>query len=971
MDWLDSYLNELSNPGIKYYFPPDPPANGKGAKQRLLFDAVASSEAEMRYILEQAEVEGSEYFGGGGNSSWELGYRVLHYSPSTQNLTWYTQSNFVGLPSTISLDAFKRINPRLVKSLRVASPSLIADTITNLQLYTNLDTVDFSYQQPQFIQEALDSKYGLASVTLVGNNNSKLGYVNYKGLNNNSRLRYLDLTGNVKLTNIKVTNSPGFNNLFYNFCPNVSSLDLSYCGFQSDASLQNDGNKIKEFILDGNPLYDAFYPQYIANSNLCEYLSIRNGGQNIGSMVNIPMPIYKADFTGGLSACTRVEGWFNGTLREVLLGDIGRYVPAYLTFANSPNLTAIDFSGAQQNISPSKYNFSNLDCAGTNIPFLNLAGLRFSSDVNIRGIGNANIDNCYFAAYLANGYNSYAYKDMEFNGVSATDWELYNNPNVYSYTFNKCYITNVVTTDLNTRLRSVTINNTNPAASFSFSGNPALSAFSCTGTPLAMVYLNSVNINKPSIRLTDFNTKGLSYNSNGVTNADFTGFQGTFLSLDGNPLSSIVNTGSGSLIDGSFNCSYTNLTAYNTTSFKLTATALNLSHNSFLSSVNLTGDFSAFSSYSINSNPVLKQLLLRNPCILNTFSGSSNSLNTLNLSAVSASGGINISYNALTALNLSYANCSAGSISFNNNALSSLSVGIISAFGDFNPSNNWLSGFDGFPTGYVGGEINFSNNRPRISVANLSAVYVNSFRCNTNLSSLSAGNFSASTVALGNAGLSSIGLGTNAFNNCTRLDLINNNLNTTNLSAVLAKLNANGLSNGTVTFNGGTNALASTMPGVVSSLQGKNWLVVDSAYNLVLNPGFETGDLTNWTNENGVFAVTSDLPHTGTYSVVFNSTSSDTLYSDQMSIPQNAVLTFWMYVAASDPEANGYVGFQNGNTVDISSYLQNGTSGWIQLSVNSGESGAYDNISVYIDDSPNATGLTVYFDDFKVTYNAI
>jgi hypothetical protein len=887
-----------------------------------------------------------------------------------QNLTWATGSNFGGTSSTISLNAFKRINPRLVKSLRVASPSLTADTITNLQLYTNLDTVDFSYQQPQFIQEALDSKYGLAIVTLVGNNNSKLTYVDYKGLNGNSNLGYLNVTGNGKLTNIKVTNCRVFNNLIYNGCPNVSSLDLSYCGFQSEAVLQNDGNKIKELILDGNPLYDAFYPQNIANSNLCEYLSIRNGGQNIGSM-NIPMPIYKADFTGGLSACTRVVGGLSTTLREVLLGDIGRYVPAYLAFANSPNLTAIDFSGAQQNISPSKYNFSGLDCEGTNIPFLNLAGLRFSSDVIIQGIGNANIDNCYFAATLYNGYNSYAYKNMEFNGVSATAWELYNNPNVYSYTFNKCYIPNYVATGLNTSLRSVTINNTNPAASFSFAGNPALSAFSCTGTPLAMVDLDSVNINKPSIRLTDFNTEGLSYNSNGVTNADFTGFQGTFLSLAGNPLSSIVNTGSGSLIDGSFYCNSTNLTAYNTTSFKLTATALYLSSNSFLSSVNLTGDFSAFSSYSINSNPVLKQLLLRNPCILNAFSGSSNSLNTLNLSAVSASGNINISYNALTALNLSYASCSAGSISFNNNALSSLSVGIISAFGDFNPSNNWLSGFDGFPTGYVGGEINFSNNRPRISVANLSAVYVNSFRCNTNLSSLSAGNFSASTVALGNAGLSSIGLGTNAFNNCTWLDLINNNLNTTNLSAVLAKLNANGLSDGTVTFNGGTNALASTMPGVVSSLQGKNWLVVDSDYNLVLNPGFETGDLTNWPNDNGSFAVTSELPHTGTYSVVFNGTSYDVLYSDQMSIPQNAVLTFWMYVAASDPGATGYVGFQNsGNAVDISSYLQNGT-GWIQLSVNSGESGTYDNIYVYVDDSANGSGLTVFFDDFKVTYNVI
>ena len=51
-DWFDDYLDALSDPGASLYFPPDAPANQKGAKQRLMFDAVASSEEEKRLLYE-------------------------------------------------------------------------------------------------------------------------------------------------------------------------------------------------------------------------------------------------------------------------------------------------------------------------------------------------------------------------------------------------------------------------------------------------------------------------------------------------------------------------------------------------------------------------------------------------------------------------------------------------------------------------------------------------------------------------------------------------------------------------------------------------------------------------------------------------------------------------------------------------------------------------------------------------------
>jgi hypothetical protein len=110
--------------------------------------------------------------------------------------------------------------------------------------------------------------------------------------------------------------------------------------------------------------------------------------------------------------------------------------------------------------------------------------------------------------------------------------------------------------------------------------------------------------------------------------------------------------------------------------------------------------------------------------------------------------------------------------------------------------------------------------------------------------------------------------------------------------------------------------------------------------NLVKNPGFETGDLTNWTEvgTEGKHQVVSTNPHSGTYSVQFvdltSSYSGRAIRSDAVSVTAGETYTFgaWFYVPTISGGDIGDVRFRcriewyNASGGLISSYP--GTTGW-------------------------------------------
>ncbi|HTQ11577.1 MAG TPA: carbohydrate binding domain-containing protein [Fimbriimonadaceae bacterium] len=91
--------------------------------------------------------------------------------------------------------------------------------------------------------------------------------------------------------------------------------------------------------------------------------------------------------------------------------------------------------------------------------------------------------------------------------------------------------------------------------------------------------------------------------------------------------------------------------------------------------------------------------------------------------------------------------------------------------------------------------------------------------------------------------------------------------------------------------------------------------------NLVLNPGFETGDLTNWTVAHaGSFSgVWTNFPHSGTYNAYFgavSSTDAEDFYQDiATTIGTTYTVSFWAFDEdATDTNENLDVMFA-GNTV--------------------------------------------------------
>lgn len=1074
-DWFDSYLDALGDPGYTQYFPPDAPANQKGAKQRLLFDAVASSEEEQRSLFDaRMELENhggenpsGENPGGNGDNAWELSYRYLYVTPTTTSFSWYSGINFNGT-NGVTQSTFTRVNPQLVRGIRTSL--VLSDICNNMHLYTNLQYVNFSNQSDTFTHRALDNRLNIITAILTPN----LLSTNFQALNNNSSLTTLILDNNTGLKSLIIQNAPKLaSGLTFVNCTALTYIDLTNCGIAADLGFNNNGpfNSVTTTILDQNPgWFNVVFNSFIPNN---VNLSWKNGGRNITAIDlaygSNDTPLQVADFTGSLSACTSFTV-NSRNLVNAYLGNLGVGAKADVTISNAiqSTLKIVDFSGAKAVRYNGSNHFGSVSINYNNLPSLDLSDLTITTlnlDQSL-GLSLLNIDRCSFNTFnfdSSYGSNNGLPINTVFNNVSCTGtFAATNNKSNKDLTFNSCYIQYPYIAG-NSSLSSVTINNplyTNSVGDFS---SNVLTQFSINGgvtTPFT-----SLNLSNNKFTTFNFASRNwgssLTLASNSISSIDLAGSSGGTLSLNSNPLNTLTNSGTGSYYTGIIYLQYMTgkLSSFNSSTLKLSAGTYNFYNTPSITNIDISRDpvwqgFNASSmialsaltfstthsvqtfnvdtitplrtlnlsglsasNYTIvNNNPSLTALDISNTKVnqlsinnnaslqsintnaamltgsisvqanpsLTAFSFSTapttitqvdiaanTAITTLNVSGLSASTYINIQSNtSLSSLNID--NVVTGSLIISNNPkLSSFGFNYINVNGGFDCTSNSLSGFTGYPTGTITSELNLGYNKPILTVANLSAMSVGTLRCNTTLTSLSVGNFTAPTVALANTGLTSISMGTSAFKNCTYLDLINNNLTSTGLSSVLTKLNANGLSNGTVTFNGGTNALSSTAATPALALIGKGWKVIDETYNTVVNPGFETGDFTGWMNDNGVFAVTNDLPHTGTYSVVFDGSSYDNLYSDQMFIPQNAVLTFWMYVISYDPGAIGYVGFQNGNNVDISNYLRNNTSGWIQLSVNSGESGTYDNIIVYVDDSDNAEGLTVYFDDFKITYGSI
>jgi acyl dehydratase len=95
------------------------------------------------------------------------------------------------------------------------------------------------------------------------------------------------------------------------------------------------------------------------------------------------------------------------------------------------------------------------------------------------------------------------------------------------------------------------------------------------------------------------------------------------------------------------------------------------------------------------------------------------------------------------------------------------------------------------------------------------------------------------------------------------------------------------------------------------------------AQNLVVNPGFETGDFTGWTVTGATASVESGVGHTGDFAASFGSVSPDVNVLSQTLLTQAGqqyTLTFFLQT----PEFNVPPGFPNSSAVSFDGVLIDG-----------------------------------------------
>ncbi|WP_052432976.1 chitinase [Streptacidiphilus carbonis] len=111
--------------------------------------------------------------------------------------------------------------------------------------------------------------------------------------------------------------------------------------------------------------------------------------------------------------------------------------------------------------------------------------------------------------------------------------------------------------------------------------------------------------------------------------------------------------------------------------------------------------------------------------------------------------------------------------------------------------------------------------------------------------------------------------------------------------------------------------------------------------NLVANPGFETGTLSNWTCSGG--AVTTSTVHSGTHALVATPTSSDTAQCSQtISVQPNSSYSLSSWVQG--PYV--YLGTSGDGTTDVSTWSNSGS--WNQLSTTFKTGASTTSVTVYL-----------------------
>jgi len=438
-DWFDDYLDALEDPGQKMYFPPDPPSNHKGAKQRLIFDAAASYDVEMRTRVQTARYELEHH---SGDSAYEITAKAnyLVYSPSTQTILYTTAGGFGGTSSTVTLAAFQALPVSTPASIALSGTPVIT-TITGLNYYTNLVSLNIANQGKPAVASLSANTFPSTLVDLNLSNNAltspdvndgtafrtKLAQIKYLDLSqnnfsstftfgSNTNLVTLNLSGNKVIpssavitgnTNLRSINldscSHGAVGIFISSNPVLSSISLnnttttggtftcSNCNLSSInvsslvniSNLQCYNNSINTLNCSANVSLNTLYcysnkltALVLPNSNMFNLLF---GGNNLSAV-----DLNKSNF----GSMQTLAGGFN-SLTGVDLTVIGNSTGLFSIYLQNNRFTA----ASQDNMVAQLYT-----------PFISNGTTGVTIDFS--GTGNAKISNSTTLNYITNIINN-------------------------------------------------------------------------------------------------------------------------------------------------------------------------------------------------------------------------------------------------------------------------------------------------------------------------------------------------------------------------------------------------------------------------------------------------------------------------------------------------------------------------------------------------------------------------------------